>query len=61
MGAKRSAEMVEALRLVLQQGISAAEAARRTGVTKSAISQTPEYRRHRLAQKGADEDATKHS
>lgn len=43
MGAKRSAQMVEALRLIMA-GKTAAEAARLAGVTKGAISKTREYR-----------------
>lgn len=45
MGAKRSEEMKWALKLILEQGKSPAEAARLAGVTKGAISQTPEYRK----------------
>lgn len=44
MGAKRSAEMKKALSMVLEQGFSQAEAARTVGLTKGALSQTPEIR-----------------
>lgn len=53
MGAKRSAAMDKALKLILEKGMSAADAAKKTGITKGAISQTPEYKTHRAAQKAA--------
>lgn len=51
MGAKRSVEMAKALKLILEKGLSAADAARKTGITKGAISQTPEYREYMAAKK----------
>lgn len=47
MGAIRSAAMVKALKLILEKGYSAAEAARKTGLTRGAISQTAEYKEMR--------------
>jgi predicted DNA-binding protein (UPF0251 family) len=45
MGARQSAEMTEALRLIKTEGKSQAEAARITGVTKGAISKNATYRK----------------
>lgn len=53
MGAKRSEEMKLALRLVLEQGKTQAEAARAAGITQGALSQTPEIReRNRQRREG---------
>ena len=57
MSRERSAAMVKALRLILVRGLSAAEAAKITGITKGAISQTPEYRAHRAALAEQKQDA----
>jgi predicted transcriptional regulator len=55
MGAKRSAEMIKALKLITEKGFSAADAAKKMGLTQSAISQTAEYKAHRAAQKAAQQ------
>lgn len=44
MGARQSAEMTKALRLIIKDGKTAAEAVRITGISKGAISQNAEYR-----------------
>jgi len=36
--------MTKALKLILEKGFTAAEAARKTGLTRGAISQTAEYK-----------------
>lgn len=46
MGAKQSAEMTRALKLIIRDGKTAAEASRITGISKGAISQNAEYRAH---------------
>lgn len=47
MGAKRSAEMVAALKAVLSGTLTAAQAAVKHGISKGAISKTPEYKKYR--------------
>lgn len=44
MGAKRSAQMEKALRMIFTEGKTAYAAAKATGLTQSAISQNKEYR-----------------
>lgn len=56
MGARQSAEMTEALRLIKTEGKTAAEAARITGVTKGAISKNATYRKWKESQ---DEKGTR--
>lgn len=53
MGAIRSAEMTEALRLIFHEGKTAAQAATATGITKGAISKNVDYRAHVNAQRAA--------
>lgn len=49
MGARQSAEMARALVLIIEEGKTAAEAARATGISKAAISMNAQYRAHRAA------------
>ena len=44
MGAKQSAEMRKAMKLVLERGMTQAGAARAAGLTKGAISKSQWYR-----------------
>lgn len=57
MGAKQSAEMRNALRLIFEQNKSAAEASRQAGVSKGAISQNPDYRKWKDAKDAAKRKA----
>jgi predicted DNA-binding protein (UPF0251 family) len=47
MGAKRSAEMAEAVRLVKAEGMKVATAARQAGISMQALWRDPELRAHR--------------
>lgn len=53
MGAKQSAQMKAALKAIIRQGMTAAEASRKFDVTKGAISQNAEYRKFKEDQKRA--------
>lgn len=56
MAPRTSAEMIEALRLIIKEGKSAAEASRITGITKQAISMNQKYRDH-IAQQRRKQNA----
>lgn len=59
MGAKQSAEMTKALKLIIQGGKTAAEASRATGISKGAISQNAEYRAFVDNKKGVTKNANR--
>jgi len=57
MGAKTSAEMIRARKLITEQGCTAYQAARATGLTVGAISRTQWYKSH-VAGLPATDDST---